>query len=249
MMPTLPAPAPRRFALIDALRGLAIVQMIAFHFTHNLSQFGWVEVVVNRDQPWAAWRVAIVTQFLLLVGVSQMLRAKLGPTPRAFWRRWAQIAAAAAVVSFGSWLVFGPRWIAFGILHFIAVALLLAQPLLRLGAANLLLGLLALAVGAQVSDPSFDAVPARLLGLATELPSTEDWVPLFPWIGVVLLGLGLGALWRRRAFALPGALAALEAAAPRFLTLLGSWPLTVYLAHEPILAGIIWSFGKLAGRG
>ena len=242
----MPSPATRRFALIDALRGLAIVQMIAFHFTHNLSQFGWVEIAVNRDQPWAAWRIVIVTQFLLLVGVSQMLRSKLNPTRGAFWRRWAQVATAAAVVSFGSWLVFGPRMIAFGILHFISVALLLAIPLMALGMWNLPLGLAALAFGLLVRDLRFDAWPASMLGFVTELPSTEDYVPLFPWIGVVLIGLGLGAAWRRRGFAAP---AQLDASAPRLLTFLGTWPLTVYLAHEPILVGAIWSFGKLTGRG
>ncbi len=238
--------ATRRFALIDALRGFAIVQMIVFHFTHNLSQLGWVEVAVNRDQPWAAWRIAIVTQFLLLVGVSQMLRSNFNPASRAFWRRWAQVAAAAAVVSFGSRLVFGERFISFGILHFIAVALLFAQPLLRFGLWNLPLGLGALVLGLLVEDPRFDAWPANMLGFATVAPQVEDYVPLFPWLGVVLVGLGLGAWWRRRGFAAP---AQLDAASPRFLTLLGTWPLTVYLAHEPILVGAIWVFGKVIGRG
>jgi LPXTG-motif cell wall-anchored protein len=241
-------PATRRLALIDALRGLAIVQMIAFHFAYSLNEFGWVAVAVDRDPPWVAWRIAIVTQFLLLVGVSQMLRSTLNPSRGAFWRRWAQVAAAAAAVSFGSWLVFGPRTIWFGILHCIAAALLLAQPLIALGLWNLPLGLAALALGGLVADPRFDAWPAHALGLGTELPATEDYVPLFPWLGVVLLGLALGALWRRRGFAVAAPLAALTASAPRFLTLLGTWPLTVYLAHVPILAGILWAFGKLVGR-
>jgi hypothetical protein len=38
-----------------------------------------------------------------------------------------------------------------------------------------------------------------------------------------------------------------NAAPPRGLVLLGSWPLTIYLSHEPILAGLIWSFGKVFG--
>jgi uncharacterized membrane protein len=173
-------PATRRGALLDALRGFAIVQMILFHFTYNLNQFRWVEVAVNRDQPWAAWRIAIVTQFLLLVGVSQMLRSRFNPTRGDFWRRWAQVATAAAVVSFGSRLVFGPRMIAFGILHFIAVALLLAIPLSALGMWNLPLGLGALVFGALVRDPRFDAWPASMLGFVTELPSTEDYVPPSP---------------------------------------------------------------------
>lgn len=57
--------AARRFALADALRGLAIAQMVAFHFVYPLGQFGFTEIDVNRDAPWTAWRTAIVTQFLL----------------------------------------------------------------------------------------------------------------------------------------------------------------------------------------
>jgi len=49
-----------------------------------------------------------------------------------FWRRWGQIAAAAALVSSASAWLFGPRLIWFGILHFIAVALLLGRPLASL---------------------------------------------------------------------------------------------------------------------
>lgn len=239
--------APKRLPLIDALRGLAIVQMIAFHFVYNLNQFGWVQVVVNRDPPWASWRIAIVTQFLLLVGVSLVLRAEFKPAWGDFWGRWRQVAAAAAVVSGGSWLVFGPRWIQFGILHFIAVALILARLLLPLGPWNLALGVVALAFGLSYADPRFDASPANWIGLASELPSAEDYVPFFPWIGVVLLGAGLASVWQRRGLPLAPVLGRVNAAPPRLLLLLGSWPLTVYLGHEPVLVGLIWSFGRLFG--
>lgn len=57
------------------------------------------------------------------------------------------------MVSFGSWLIFGERMIWFGILHFIAAALLLAQPRLRVGAWNLALGLVALALPRVVALP------------------------------------------------------------------------------------------------
>jgi LPXTG-motif cell wall-anchored protein len=234
----------RRLALVDALRGLAIAQMIVFHFVYTLEQFDLTEIAVHRDAPWLAWRTAIVSQFLLLVGVSQTLRAGRG---RAFGRRWAEVAGAAAIVSFGSWLVFAERMIWLGILHFIALALLLAQPLLRLGAWNLALGLGALALPRLVVLPAGPL--ALVLGLAPELPHTEDYVPLFPWLGVVLIGLGLGALWRRRGFALAPPFAALDAAAPRALVRLGTWPLTIYLAHEPVLAGIVWCGARLFGAG
>ena len=111
-----------RLPIIDALRGLAVAQMIVYHFIYDLNHFGWVQLQMKADQPWLGWRTAIVTQFLLLVGVSLVLRMSFKPGLRDFLRRWAEVAAAAALVSLGSWLVFGPRFIWFGILHFIALA-------------------------------------------------------------------------------------------------------------------------------
>ena len=64
-----------RLPLIDALRGLAVAQMIVYHFVYDLKYFGWVQLAMTRDQPWVGWRTAIVTQFLLLVGASLVLRA------------------------------------------------------------------------------------------------------------------------------------------------------------------------------
>ncbi|MCS7102022.1 MAG: DUF1624 domain-containing protein, partial [Burkholderiaceae bacterium] len=59
-----------RLACIDALRGVAILQMIVYHFIYDLDYFGWIDIAMTRDQPWVGWRTAIVTQFLLLVGAS-----------------------------------------------------------------------------------------------------------------------------------------------------------------------------------
>ena len=95
------SPAPR-LPLVDALRGLAVAQMIVYHFIYDLAYFGWIDLVMTRDQPWVAWRTAIVTQFLLLVGVSLVLRTSFKPSTADFWKRWAQIAVAALLVSVGS---------------------------------------------------------------------------------------------------------------------------------------------------
>jgi uncharacterized membrane protein len=236
-----------RIRLVDALRGLAIVQMIGFHLVYTLTQFGWVDVVLSSDPPWVAWRTAIVSQFLLIAGASLALRAEFKPAWRDFWRRWREVAAAALAVSFGSWLVLGPRMIYFGILHFIAVALVLGRLLLPLGSWNPALGIGAIVLGLAYASPAFDAPPANVLGFVTRLPYTEDYVPVFPWLGVVLIGSGLGIAWQRRGFPLGPALARVNESPPRVLTFLGSWPLTVYLTHVPVLAGIVWTLDKLLG--
>ncbi|MGE5338515.1 MAG: heparan-alpha-glucosaminide N-acetyltransferase [Gemmatimonadota bacterium] len=238
--------AASRLKIVDALRGFAVAQMVVYHFIYDLNYFGWVRVRMLVDAQWIAWRTAIVSQFLLLVGISLMLRAVHKPAWREFVRRWLQIAGAAVLVSAGSWLVFGPRFIWFGILHFVAIALLLARPLVRLGAWNLLLGAAALALGLLFADPSFNVAPFNAIGFVTQKPHSEDYVPLFPWIGVVLVGIGLGALWARRGFAIAPAFDRLSRKPPRVLVLLGRWPLTVYLLHQPLLMGALWLIRTLA---
>jgi len=229
-----------RLPLIDALRGFAVAQMIVYHFIYDLNYFGWVQLAMTRDQPWVGWRTMIVSQFLLLVGVSLVLRLAHKPGWRDFWLRWAQVAAAAALVSAGSWLMFGPRFIYMGILHFIAVALIVAREW------NLLLAAAAFVAWLLFRDPAFNATPANILGFVTVKPRTEDYVPLFPWLAAVFAGLGLGSLWQRRGFALAPAWQRLNARPPRLLVWLGTWALTVYLLHQPILIGLLWIIDRLA---
>ena len=238
------APAqPPRLPIIDVLRGFAIAQMVAYHFIYDLSYFRWLELAMNRDQPWVAWRTAIVTQFLLLVGVSLVLRTTFKPSAADFWRRWLQVAAAAGLVSIGSWLMFRERFIFFGILHFVVAALILTRPLLQLGPWLLVPGALAVVAGVLIRDDFFLQNGWNLTGFGSRKPRTEDWVPLFPWLGVVLLGAGLASLWRDRAWHVPAVVSALNAPSTspiRALRWIGQWPLTIYLVHQPILIGMLW---------
>ena len=237
----------QRFAGIDALRGFAVAQMIVYHFIYDLNFFGWMHLVMTRDQPWLGWRTAIVTQFLLLVGLSLALRHAFKPAWSDFWRRWLQIAGGAALVSVGSWWLFGSRFIFFGILHYVAAALILVRLVVPLGRWNVALGVAALVVGLFFKDEVFDSRTLTWIGFATHKPSTEDYVPIFPWIGVTLIGAGLGAVWQRAGFAIPAALQTLNAAPPRLFVWLGTWALTIYLVHQPLLIGLLWVVKKLTG--
>jgi len=232
-------PAPR-LPLVDVLRGFAVAQMIVYHFIYDLNYFGWVTLRMLSDQPWVGWRAGIVTQFLLLVGVGLVLRTSFKPGLADFWRRWAQIAGAALLVSVGSAAVFGPRFIWFGILHFVAAALVLARPLVRLGPWNALLGIAVIALGLLYSHPIFNETPANIIGLVTRKPKTEDYVPLLPWFGAVLIGAGLAAIWQRRGWSVVPALRRLNDKPPQLLLFLGTWALSVYLLHQPILMGVLW---------
>ena len=113
--------------------------------------------------------------------------------------------------------MFGPRFIYFGILHFVAASLLVARPLVRLGVWNVMLGAACIAFGLIYTHEIFNRPPATVVGFMTFKPRTEDYVPLFPWIGVVLVGSGFAALWQRAQWTVPAALMPLNERAPRWL--------------------------------
>lgn len=245
-----------RFVGVDLLRGLAIVMMVGYHLCFDLAYFRFVswspdDMLIRWG--WIAWRDLIVASFLLLVGLSRALNATFKPAAADFWRRWAQIAGAALLVSLASYGFAGERWIYFGILHFIAVALLLCRLVLYRTQSALwiaLLGGTALAAGLLISTPAMDALPLDILGFEAHKPPTEDYVPLFPWIGVVLIGLAGGVLWKSRDFAPLHALDRLRALIPapvqRTLAGAGRWSLSIYLVHQPVLMGMLTVIASVA---
>ena len=64
-----------RLPIVDLLRGVAVAMMIVYHFCYDLSWFGWADFHMLLDARWIAWRTAIVSSFLLLVGVGFALLA------------------------------------------------------------------------------------------------------------------------------------------------------------------------------
>jgi uncharacterized membrane protein len=236
-----------RLEVVDAARGLAIAMMIAYHSCFDLTYYGWAHWAMLVDPGWVAWRSTIVASFLFLTGISLALRdAREQSIARpaanqAFVRRWLQIAGAALLVTAGSVLLFPATFIYFGVLHFVAVALWLCRRASRLGIGAAALGLVAVALGVLIHASAFDAMAVNWIGFPAHKPITEDYVPLFPWLGVVLIGCGLGALWTRRDCRLPTGLSSVRRAAPRAvraaLAVAGRWSLTIYLLHQPVLIG------------
>ena len=230
-----------RIPAVDALRGLAVVAMIGFHFCFDLAYFRLAGWDFYRDPFWLTARTLILSSFLLLAGASLVL-AQRTPSGRArFWRHAGQVAGCAVLVSAASYLVYPRSYIWFGVLHAIAVSLVLIRPLAERPRLALALGLAVIAVGNLVASPWFDVRTWGWLGFATVKPITEDYVPLFPWTGVMLIGVALGHALVRNDFRAIAPFARL----PRWVAWLGRHSLVVYMVHQPLLFGALW---LLAGR-
>ncbi|MEG0921115.1 MAG: heparan-alpha-glucosaminide N-acetyltransferase [Comamonas sp.] len=238
-----------RLDRLDALRGLAMVWMTVFHFAFDLSYLRiWPQDFYN-DPLWTWQRAAIVSLFLWCAGMGQAAASARHVPLARFMRRWATIAGCALLVSAGSYFIFPHSYIYFGVLHGIAVMLLV----LRLMRSTPAAALLAAAAVAIALPPLYRYLapesPAQLvqllnskalspLGLITIKPRTEDYVPLLPWLGVMLLGFAAG----RRVLAMPTAAAWWSKPARGVvsgLAWLGRHSLPYYMMHQLVLLGTL----------
>jgi len=229
-----------RIAVIDVLRGVAISAVVVYHIAWDLDAYGLTDADVTRDVAWVVFAHTIAGTFLALVGVNLVLATRIGFRIRPYLRRLAIIVLAAGLVSAGTYWFMPDAFVFFGILHEIAVASVLALPFVWAPVwVTVPAGIFFLVGRSFLTGPAFDAAPLLWIGLAERVPATLDYVPIFPWFGVVLLGVAAGHLIvRSRGMALwawhPSGWS------PRFLTVASRWSLPIYLMHQPVLLGLLF---------
>jgi uncharacterized membrane protein len=241
MHPTLPA---ARYDRLDALRGVAMAWMTAYHFCFDLNQYKWIAQNFYRDPFWTWQRTCIVSLFLLCAGAGQAVALHQGQSWQRFWRRWAQVALCALLVTAASLVMFPKSYIYFGVLHSIAVMLIIVRLTAHWGAWLWLAGALAIAIKFIAARAILHWAELQFLnekafnwlGLVSYKPITEDYVPLLPWLGVMWWGVAATQwLLRERPALLTGSVPR----SARWLAWLGGVSLIYYMLHQPVLLGLL----------
>jgi uncharacterized membrane protein len=254
-----------RIRWVDAIRGLAVIMMVVFHFFVDLDFFS----IKHFSLDTTAWQVfgrLIAIAFIFLVGFSLVLSYSRKEAKKAGFKKYAKrglkIVGYGLIITLVTALLFPDNFVIFGILHFIGFAIIISYPLVKQSAKQstkhsvyvfsalmLILSVLAIAIG-LVLDKKLFAFPYLLwLGLKPNL-NMLDYFPLFPWLGVVWIGIAAGCLYvnkrinkrnhnsNKDTFRLNLFI--------NFLAALGRHSLIIYLAHQPILAGGIWIYKFIA---
>ena len=245
---TLTLGRPPRIDMIDVLRGLALVAMATYHFTWDLDFFGYLTRGTAQTGAMKWYARGIASTFLMLAGFSLVLAHQAGINWPTFRRRLGMVAGAALLITLGTYFAMPRGFIFFGILHQIALGSLIGLGFLRLPP------LLTLAAAAAtIAAPHFlrsvvfDAPALWWVGLSSLDPPSNDYVPVLPWTGMVLIGVALAKL--AGASGLFKALGQIQAAKTRTgkaLSFLGRHSLPVYLIHQPLLISSIYLFSLVS---
>jgi len=234
-----------RYSIVDSLRGLAVSLMIVFHFCYDLTYFNYYTFDFYNDPFWLNFRSLIVSLFLLIAGVSLILVHKHANSKKKIIRRIIILSACSLLITTVSYFLFPGRTITFGIIHFITVASLLSLPFTRWPTLCGVLGVTLIYIGTNISHTFFDQAAYHWIGLMTHRPSTEDYVPLLPWLGVVLCGISIGSLLDNTPRGRIILNLHIDIRGVSVLTWLGTHSLAAYMLHQAILFSLFWLYTTL----
>ncbi|MAF46717.1 MAG: heparan-alpha-glucosaminide N-acetyltransferase [Rhodospirillales bacterium] len=232
-----------RYALLDAARGVGMILMFVYHFSWDLSFFRMADFQIFSDPKWIWFAKFIASIFLFVMGIAQVMARRRGLSRRAFLRRFTLIAAAAGAVSLATFVIDPGSYIFFGILHHIAAAsLILAVAILLPSPALIGIALVIAAAPWFLSGDLFNADLLHWLGLSTAAPISVDYVPIFPWLSVPLIGVVAGRIMFRGGRVPEFLLWVPADPVSRLVHLIGRHSLLLYLVHQPILFGGVYLF-------
>jgi len=259
-----------RFWEIDALRGTAVITMVAYHLMWDLRYFGVFPDVDLWSGFWMVVQRFTAVTFIALVGVSLTLvyrrsRAAQGTQSGLYWqyfRRGLKIFGLGMLITLVVRAA-GIGYVDFGILHLIGFSIMIAYPFLRFTWLNLGIALVFFAAGGLVAQWRFDGfwftpqigswigIPTWIggwlipFGVAPTRYLAVDYFPILPWFGVVLVGIWFGNWFyagSRWMFTLPDWGDRLPV---KWLDTLGRNSLVLYLIHQPLLLAGLASLGMI----
>ncbi len=238
-----------RFVEIDLMRGLAVIMMVLYHVLFDIAFFTIYPVDVTTGF-WKIFAMVTASLFLLLVGISFTIsaaKAEVILNRRNFFMKYLMrglsILLIAALITIVTWWYLGEGYIIFGILHLIGFSIIIAPFFFHRTLIALYGGILFIIGGIllQAVRGPFFLLP---LGIHPAQFYSVDYTPIFPWFGLVLIGIYLGELLYpggKRSHSFPEFFTCSKL--PEFpgkaLSFLGRHSLAIYILHQPVIILLI----------
>lgn len=243
-----------RYWEIDAIRGILILGMVIFHTIFLIGLVGfittdfWESIICGNIIPGIRFELIHLgtSLFVITSGFSLVLRqrrmeglSKKTYNLAAVKRGLVVLCLGIAVAIIANIVIYffiGGEFMYFNFLMMMGICMILAIPFVKLGKWNFIIGGALILLGFFLSTLTG---PAALLpfGILPAGLSPRDYFPILPWLGIMLLGIALGSVLYpngKRRFNVPA-----PNKAGKALAFVGHKSLPIYLAHIPVIGGIL----------
>jgi uncharacterized membrane protein len=238
----------KRFWEIDLIRGVAIILMVIFHLLFDLSEYYFFPIDYSRGIPALIGKMA-GTLFIMTAGISSSFS-------RSNIRRGLRVFGIGMLLTAATYVLDQSMFIKFGILHFLGLAMIMHDLLGKLKTDWLaIIGTVLLVAGYYFSQITISRGFLFPLGLRNPGFSSLDYYPLLPWLGIFMYGMILARVFYQKDHEDREAMegqdgikkrpTAVGAYRANLLTYMGRHSLIIYLAHQPILIGLLWALNQI----
>ena len=185
-----------RIRLLDLLRAMAVIAMIFYHFSYDLADFGYVNMITVVNGYWKLFAQSIGCSFLFVSGISFWVMASGGIIWSKYFKRMAILIAAALLISITTYQINSSTFIFFGILHLLAACSFFSVFIYRLPVIVLLIlgvGIIFIPEYYHTSSYYNNTLFANKLlawtGLFSGKTGSVDFYAFMPWSSAFVFGL------------------------------------------------------------
>ena len=239
-----------RVHLLDVFRGLSVLAMMVYHFFWDLAYFNFIEFqyITNGFPLFIAQ--CIGASFIIISGISSRLASLSSDYRIKFLRRIGVLILICSLITSLTYFLDKTSFIFFGVLHFLVTCSLISFFLIKTNKGHVLFILFIFSLILSISEIKYD-LPNYFawIGLNEEVPITNDFYPIIPWISFYFFGAWISRpvanyLTKKNRVGYFGIqkLTSIYSG----LQFLGRNSLTFYILHQPIFFSLFLIFIRIS---
>ena len=239
-----------RIHLLDILRGVSVIAMMVYHFMWDLGYFKFIELEIVTRGLFLFFAQCVGASFIIISGISFGILILNDKFRKKFLKRLIILVFICIIITLVTYLLDNSSFIFFGVLHFLATCSLISFLLVRFINNHTLFILFFVSSVLSVSNVNY-SLPAYLswIGFNQNVPKSNDFYPLFPWVSFYFFGLWIGNSVRK--YLLRYNKEKFDSHYSfnfvyRSLQFLGKNSLPIYILHQPIFFSLFLIFIRIS---
>lgn len=238
---------------LDFLRGVAVIMMLFMHTSWDIRYEFGIDTFSYLEAGWF-WAFVHPIIVVLFVGVSGICcTLSHNNIYRGLKLLGATLALDGATI-FATYVLGINCLIIFNVLSVLTCGVFLYSLITliekatgaRANMVSVIMGLVGLYIvicGCNIGEMDYSTENLLFLPVGFAIadePWMADYMPLFPWLGVFLIGCVIGRLCYKEKKSVFGSRGKITKAITRPFEFIGRHSLIIYLAHQPLVYGILW---------